>query len=172
VQDYFLSLARAGAWANGILGAELAELSPGQWLREHSALNFKSLAGVANHLLLADHLWLHRLTGEGEALASVAVIAHADIAEFQAARAAQDARVLAFVAGLPPERLGQVLHFRTIEGTPRALPVSLCVGHMLNHQTHHRGQMHALLGVMGIACPDIDLLHSPAAKEAAAQAGA
>jgi len=33
-----------------------------------------------------------------------------------------------------------------------------------NHQTHHRGQLHALLGIHGLKAPNIDLIYSPAAQ--------
>jgi len=36
-----------------------------------------------------------------------------------------------------------------------------------NHQTHHRGQLHALLGVEGIACPNLDLIYYQAAQRGA-----
>lgn len=167
MKKLFLVQALAGAWANDILSAELARLGLAQWTAQ-SAVNFGSMQGIANHLLLADRLWLHRLTGEGEALSSVAAVPCPDVADFVAARREEDARVTVFVRGLDPARLGQTLHFRTIDGTPKALPYFLCVAHFLNHQTHHRGQLHALLGAQGIACPDIDLMYSPAARELAA----
>ena len=36
-----------------------------------------------------------------------------------------------------------------------------CVAHVFKHQTHHRGQMHALLGEHGVKARDIDLLYFP-----------
>ncbi|MFU2208374.1 DinB family protein [Solidesulfovibrio sp. C21] len=38
-----------------------------------------------------------------------------------------------------------------------AKPLALCLAHFFNHQTHHRGQIHGLLGVCGIKAADIDL---------------
>lgn len=152
--------ARASRWANGVLYAELAKLTPTQWTRVTSA-NFGSIQGIANHALLADRLWLHRLTGQGTPLDSVSQVAHADFPALWAARQAQDEDCVAFVEGLTPERLREDLSFRTIEGTPRVLPVGLCVAHLLNHQTHHRGQMHGMLGEFGLTAPDIDLVYYP-----------
>ena len=166
----FLTQALAGQWANGIVNAELAKLAPSQWTQA-CAMNFGSMQGIANHLLLADRLWLHRLGGGGEAPASVAAVPCPEVADYIAARRAQDERVVAFFRALAPERLAETLRFRTIDGTPKALAVALCLAHMLNHQTHHRGQLHALLGVHGQSCPDIDLLYAPEVKMLAAQDG-
>lgn len=157
--------ARASRWANGVLYAELSKLTPTQWTRA-TAANFGSLQGIANHALLADRLWLHRLTGQGAPLASVSHVAHADFAALWTARQAQDEACVAFVEGLTPDRLAEDLRFTTLDGSPRVLPVSLCVAHFLNHQTHHRGQMHAMLGEFGLTPPDIDLLYFPGVQQA------
>ncbi len=156
--------ARASRWANGVLYAELAKLTPTQWTRATTA-NFGSIQGIANHALLADRLWLCRLTGQGAPLTSVSQVVLADFPALWAARQAQDEVNVAFVEGLTPERLDEDLSFRTLEGTPRVLPVSLCVAHFLNHQTHHRGQMHGMLGEFGLTPPDIDLLYYPGAQQ-------
>lgn len=152
--------ARASRWANGLLFAELSKLTPTQWTRVTSA-NFGSIQGIANHALQADRLWLHRLTGQGVPLTSVSQIIHPDFSALQAARRAQDEASVAFIDGLTNERLDEDLHFTTLEGTPRVLPVSLCVAHYLNHQTHHRGQLHGMMGEFGLTPPDIDLLYFP-----------
>jgi len=40
-------------------------------------------------------------------------------------------------------------------------PVWQCVTHMFNHQTHHRGQVHAMLTQAGLEAPVTDLLFMP-----------
>jgi uncharacterized damage-inducible protein DinB len=37
-------------------------------------------------------------------------------------------------------------------------PKALCITHMFNHQTHHRGQVHAMLTQMGVDAPVSDLV--------------
>jgi len=160
----FIAQAHAGRWANQILFAELSKLSPAQWTAE-SAVNFGSVQGIANHLLLADRLWLQRFTGEGEPLKTADAVPYPSLAALQTERESEDERVVAFAEALDPARFGTILRYTTTEGTARALPFGLCVAHFFNHQTHHRGQLHALLGAHGLKCPDIDLLYyAPAAK--------
>lgn len=156
---------RASRWANGLLFAELAKLTPTQWTRVTTA-NYGSIQAIANHALLADRLWLHRFTGLGTPLTSVSQVVHADFPALWAARQAQDEANVAFVEGLTAERLDQELSFRTLDDTPRVLPMSLCLAHFLNHQTHHRGQMHGMLGEFGLTPPDIDLLYFPDWRQA------
>jgi Uncharacterized protein conserved in bacteria len=158
----FHTLALAGRWANGILFAEFAKLSPEQWTRQ-SAVNFGSIQGIANHLLLGDALWLQRFTGEGQPIASVDAVPYPDAAELWRERQSLDERIVAFADALDPAQLDSILRYTTTSGAPKAQPFGLCVAHFFNHQTHHRGQLHALLGAAGVKCPDIDLLYSPAA---------
>jgi uncharacterized damage-inducible protein DinB len=37
-------------------------------------------------------------------------------------------------------------------------PLSLVLAHLFNHQTHHRGQVHALLTGLTGRAPELDLL--------------
>jgi len=40
-------------------------------------------------------------------------------------------------------------------------PMALCVAHFFNHQTHHRGQLHAMLTADGMEAPVSDLFLMP-----------
>jgi uncharacterized damage-inducible protein DinB len=163
VKDHFLTLAKANAWANRILDAELAKLSPGQWTSA-SAANFGSIQGIANHLLLADQAWLHRFGGEGPSPASVDAVLWPEYEAVQAEREALDVRIIDFAEGLDPARLGGTLHYTSMSGVACAEPFLLCLGHFYNHQTFHRGQLHALLGVQRIKAPNLDLIYYQVAQ--------
>lgn len=158
MQPYFLTLARANRWANALLFAELAKLTPAQWVEE-SAVNFGSAQGIANHLLLADQAWLFRFTGQGPSPASIDAAPWPELDQLRAAREAEDARIISFAEGLDPTGLAGDLHYTSMNGTACAEPLALCLGHFFNHQTFHRGQLHALLGVFGIKAPNLDLIY-------------
>lgn len=159
----FRTMALAARWANEILFDEMAKLTEAQWTAE-SAVNFGNMRGIANHLLLADLLWLRRLTGEGPAPVSVDATPFVTLEALRHERRGADERVIAFAEELDPARLATTLRYTTTSGQPKAAPFDLCVAHFFNHQTHHRGQLHAMLGLFGIKCPDIDLIYSPAAS--------
>jgi uncharacterized damage-inducible protein DinB len=49
--------------------------------------------------------------------------------------------------------------YQTLNGTPQRQPMREILAHMFNHQTHHRGQAHMILTVLGVAEPEpLDLL--------------
>ncbi len=150
--------ARANAWANGLLYAELAKLTPGQ-LSQPVGVNFGSILGLANHTILADRVWLQRFSAEGPPVTSASYAAATDFASLRHARKAEDARIVAFAESFNPERLGEMLHYTSMEGTAHTEPLAVCLAHFYNHQTFHRGQLHALAGVLGLSVPDLDLIY-------------
>jgi uncharacterized damage-inducible protein DinB len=153
--------ARANRWANGLLYAELAKLSPEQ-LAQGFGVNFGSLLGLMNHTLMADQAWLSRFQGAAP-VGPDTYAAVTDFAALRKLREAEDGRIVDFCEKLDTARLSEMLHYANLKGEPRSQPFALCLTHFFNHQTFHRGQMHALLGVLGIEAPDLDLIFYQAA---------
>ncbi|EFL50103.1 DinB family protein [Solidesulfovibrio fructosivorans JJ]] len=157
MKTIFTTLARYNRWANARLYAELGKLTPEQ-LTAPSEVNFGSILAIANHLVLADRLWLNRFTGGGAPVPTIDAVPYPDLADLAAARSIEEERAEAFARGLDPARLESTLRYTTTEGTAMATPLALCLTHFFNHQTHHRGQIHGLLGACGIKAADIDLI--------------
>jgi uncharacterized damage-inducible protein DinB len=44
-------------------------------------------------------------------------------------------------------------------GEAMRLPLGLALAHFFNHQTHHRGQAHAMLSGTNVPPPPLDLLY-------------
>jgi uncharacterized damage-inducible protein DinB len=44
-------------------------------------------------------------------------------------------------------------------GEDKRTPMIQVLGHVFNHQTHHRGQVHALLSGTSVAPPSLDLIY-------------
>lgn len=121
---------------------------------------FGSLHGTLCHLLWADRQWMSRLGGwEKPAVAgrdSAGMIE--DFAELRAAREAADAGIEAWAAGLDAARLaGSLSWYSGALGRDQTQPFWVLVTHLFNHQTHHRGQAHALLTRAGQKTGDTDL---------------
>lgn len=158
MKAHFDNLARYNEWANRRLYAAAAELSDTQYRADRGAF-FKSMHGTLNHLLVTDRIWMKRITGQGDAPDRLDAILFDDFSELRAAREAEDARIIAHITRLAEEQLAGVIRYRRVS-TPdlheQALAAALA--HLFNHQTHHRGQVHAILtGLVGRA-PVLDLL--------------
>lgn len=158
MDKYFSVLANYNAWANGVLLQDAAKAGADE-LNADQGANFSSIMGILNHLILADRLWLFRFTGQGEAPSSVGGIPFPDFVELTSARRELDARIVKYASTLTEEILARQLHFTTTEGVPFTESMRLLLVHFFNHQTHHRGQIHALLGRLGVTPRDLDLAY-------------
>jgi uncharacterized damage-inducible protein DinB len=157
--EHYRMFAHYNAWANSRLYETAARLSGEQYRADRGAF-FKSVHGTLNHLLVTDRIWMHRFTGEGDAPNRLDAILFETFDELRAARKAEDRRILGFVEGLDDRRIEGTIKYRRVS-SPEAFEQALApaLAHWFNHQTHHRGQVHALLtGLLGQA-PELDLLY-------------
>jgi uncharacterized damage-inducible protein DinB len=146
------------AWANDRLYEAVARLSTEQYRADRGAF-FKSVHGTLNHLLVTDRIWMQRFTGTGDAPGRLDAILFETFEELRAARAAEDRRIVSFVDGLDDARIAATIKYRRVS-SPQEFEQQLApaLAHWFNHQTHHRGQVHALLtGLVGEAV-ELDLL--------------
>jgi len=146
------------AWANGRLCEAAARLSPEQYRADRGAF-FKSVHGSLNHLLAPDRIWMQRFTGQGDAPDRLDAILFETFAELRAAREAEDRRIVDFVNGLDDARIAGTIKYRRVT-SPEQFEQQLApaLAHWFNHQTHHRGQVHALLTGLAGKAPELDLL--------------
>lgn len=154
----FPMLAAYNGWANRRLYDAAATLDDAQYRADRGAF-FKSVHGTLNHLLVTDRIWMQRFTREGDAPDRLDAILFEDLAGLRPAREAEDVRIVRYVGGLGPEALAGTVSYRRVS-TPEAFtqPLGLALLHLFNHQTHHRGQVHALLTGLTGRAPSLDLL--------------
>ncbi|RYG71458.1 DUF664 domain-containing protein [bacterium] len=157
VTEIFRTFSTYNQWINQSLLEACYKLSDEDRKRDTGA-PFRSIHGIWNHLLLTDRGWLARFAGEPFPYPSLALILYDDFEELRAERAKTDAEIEAFVASLTPERLGESLTF-TLMSRPQQVSLTFYIGAMqlFNHQTHHRGQITALLEQLGGDCGVTDL---------------
>jgi uncharacterized damage-inducible protein DinB len=121
---------------------------------------FGSIHGTLNHLLWADQAWMSRFAGwpKPAVPGTDSARLYDDFALMQAKRAEIDAGIEAWAAGLTDDGLaGELTWFSGIAQREVTAPKSIVLIHMFNHQTHHRGQAHALLTSAGEKTGDTDL---------------
>jgi uncharacterized damage-inducible protein DinB len=158
MKSHFSMLARYNVWANSRLYAHASHL-PDEAFRRDVGAYFKSLHATLNHLLVADRIWMRRLSGTGDHPNALNAILFEDFAPLRAARVAEDQRIVDFVEGLEPSDIERELSFESLKGVAQRQPIRAVLAHLFNHQTHHRGQAHAILTQVGVAEPDsLDLL--------------
>lgn len=158
MKEHFALMATYNAWANVRLYRMAGQLSDEQYRRDVSAY-FKSLHGTLNHLLAADRIWLRRLTGTGVVPTRLDAILYEDLSGLTEARRAEDERLVSFVENQTNEQLDAAIEYRTLNGAPQQQKLREVLAHLFNHQTHHRGQAHAILTALDVKEPDsLDVL--------------
>ena len=158
MKAHFELSARYNQWVNARLYRMACALLEEAY-RKNVGVYFGSLHGTLNHILVGDRIWLRRMIGSGDHPHKLDAILFEDLPSLHAARQAEDERILSFVAGLSESDFETTLDYRTLNGTPQRQPLREILAHFFNHQTHHRGQAHAILTVLGVTEPDpLDLL--------------
>ena len=157
MSDRYPVLARYNAWANHHL-YHAVEALPEAEFRADRGVFFKSLRGTLNHILVTDRVWLARFTGAEAGPLRLDTILHDDFDGLHAARQAEDTRIITFVDGLDAAALERSFTYRRMS-SPETYSGTLgpALDHLFNHQTHHRGQAHAVLTGLGAEAPALDL---------------
>ena len=145
------------AWCNERLYDAAARVDDGEYRRDRGAF-FKSLHGTLNHILVADRIWMRRFTGVGEAPPSLDTILHDGFEDLRSARRSQDVLINRYIDGLDQEKLTGLLRYRKMTTPVRTIeqPLAPTLDHFFNHQTHHRGQAHAMLAGTSVKPPQLD----------------
>lgn len=157
------TMARYNRWQNNSLAAAADKLSDEERGRDRGAF-FGSIAGTLNHLLWGDTIWMSRLDGWAPPAGGIAESPRltADWGAWKAARRDADARIADWADRLADADLqGELAWFSRALGREVEKPKWLCVQHFFNHQTHHRGQVHAMITAAGGRPDDTDLFIMP-----------
>lgn len=161
--DWCRVMARYNRWQNRA-AVEAAGTLPPEMREAGRGAFWGSIRGTLSHLLWADHVWMSRLDGwdaPDVALPDSAGFV-TDWADLRARRQITDARISRWTQALTDEALaGDLTWNSSLSGREMTMPRALCVLHMFNHQTHHRGQIHAMLTAAGADPGATDLFLMP-----------
>lgn len=156
LKAHFDQLAAYNRWANRRIYDDAASL-PDEVRKRPVGLFFGSVHGTLNHLLVTDYIWMRRFTSEGLQPERLNQILFENFSELRAAREREDEQIFKFVTGL--DGYDQQLEYQNSTGRTFRQSLGSALTHWFNHQTHHRGQVHAGLTIAGIREPaSLDLL--------------
>ncbi len=156
---YLRIQAHANRLSNHRLHGAMAALSRAEFHAPRTSF-FPSLAETLNHILLVDLYYVGALHGEPDLRAAAdGFVPSEEIGALAARQAASDARLVAFCDALDAalDREVQMPRDTHIQRDR----VGHVLAHLFNHQTHHRGQAHAMLAGSAIAPPQLDEFMMP-----------
>ena len=162
--QYVRTMAAYNVWQNKQL-VDYLKVMPFEELTQERGAFFGSIFGTLNHLLWGDTLWLNRF--DPSVLAPEAAMEHSTtlyptFATWSAQRFRVDGRITLWAERLKSIDLrGDLTMFSRVLQRDTTKPMGECVVHFFNHQTHHRGQIHAMLTAAGSDAPVSDLFFMP-----------
>jgi uncharacterized damage-inducible protein DinB len=156
---YIRTMAEYNAEMNRRLYAAAARLSDAERRLPRGAF-WGSIHGTFNHLLWGDQQWMSRFDNwpkpEVAIKQSAGVID--DFEVLRDMREKADADISRWAAQVEKAWLAEdLVWFSGAAGREVRAPKRLLVTHFFNHQTHHRGQVHAMLTAAGQQTGDTDL---------------
>ena len=151
----YRAMAYNNLWANHRLLTACAGLSQADFVAPRTGF-FPSLRATLNHILIVDHFYIDAM--EGGTLGPAAWADREPCATLPALQAAQDAmdrRLIAVVEAAAAADLARVVAVHRGSRIQRERLDRLLL-HLFQHQTHHRGQAHAMLSGTAVAPPQLD----------------
>ena len=152
----FRAMAYNNAWANHRLLGACAGLTQAEFDATRTSF-FPSLKATLNHILVIDWFYVDGL--EGGTLGPAAwrdPTPCATVAALQRAQATVDRRLIAVCAALTETALSGDAHVHRGDGRIQVERRDRLLLHLFQHQTHHRGQAHAMLAGTGVKPPQLD----------------
>ncbi len=118
---------------------------------------FPSLAETLNHILGVDGYYVGVLFGDADLVGHWERFVPLDtLPEIAAAQLRVDERLIAFCAGLDAAGCARVVEMPRLHGRIQRDRAANVLAHLHQHQTHHRGQVHAMLSGTEVKPPQLD----------------
>ncbi|TQV78442.1 DinB family protein [Denitrobaculum tricleocarpae] len=152
--EALIEMARNSAWANYRLLSACCDLSQAEFIAERTGF-FPSISETLNHNLQVDCFYIDALEGNPMGPASRTLPPEPTAPALMEAQRKWDQRLITFCEALMPQDLqAEVRLVREedlqLERTDRVLL------HLFQHQTHHRGQAHAMMSATSVSPPQLD----------------
>jgi uncharacterized damage-inducible protein DinB len=143
------------AWASERVVKAAGELTEEELTRDFGTAD-GSVLGTLVHTFAADRIWLWRLAGGSQP----GFINDADrhLSVLQTDWPALHQRWREWATRVTDESVREPWSYSDMKGRPWTQPIWQLVLHMVNHGTHHRGQVSGFLRSMGHTPPATDLV--------------
>lgn len=160
---------------NKLMNAKLYDLASNlleEELKKNYGSFFGSLFNTLNHLVLADKIWLNRFATQNTRFSSLTSeileipngfkslnqIVFEDFQELKAHRIKMDLAIETMFKEMPEDFPNTIIKYANTQGVEREHVAWISLTHFFNHQTHHRGQITAILSQMGLDYGVTDLI--------------
>ena len=142
------------AWANARALKACAALTPEEQTQDFKTSD-KSILGTLAHCYRAERIWLKRLHNEK---ADFKVEGDDTLIALQQNWPALQSGWSDWARMLTDESANADFSYSDLKGNPWTQPIWTIVMHVVNHSTHHRGQVVGFIRSLGQQPPNVDLI--------------
>ncbi len=136
------------AVAEGLLAEQLHQMQGHGWGDVH---------GTLVHMMSSEWVWLQRWHGTSPN-------GHLDKADFPSLASLKkrwsevETEMRAFIEGQDEEGLQSEITYSNFKGETFHVPLWQMLAHIVNHETHHRGELAAMYALMGVTHPEEEMI--------------
>ncbi len=143
-------------WATNQILQETTPLPSEQLVRDLKS-SFHSIYDTLVHIFQADSIWLDRLEGRPTGA----------LADYEAPGCTFELRdawmgildkMVCWAEGLSEADWSREMSYKNLAGTPYNTPLWQMALHIVNHGSHHRGQITSMLRQLGLKPVNLDLI--------------
>ncbi len=156
IKDYIKQAYDYTYWANRRYFAVAEKLSRAQFQQGHGH-SWGDVHGTLVHMMSSEWVWMQRWHGASPR-------GHLDKGDFPTLAALKkrwgqvEAEMRAFIEAQTDESLQSVITYSNFSGETFRVPLWQMLAHVVNHETHHRGELAAMYAVMNVAHPEEELI--------------
>lgn len=161
--EYLQRMARYNRWQNESVYRAASSLNDHDRRLDRGSF-FKSIHATLSHIIWADHVWMSRISDWAlpDMGISRSVELFTDWDVLQRERKFADHRFISWADSASPDVVqGELTWFSGAMQKQMSMPKAVCIMQIFNHQTHHRGQVHAMLTSAGASLDDTDIPFMP-----------
>ncbi|MBS1827161.1 MAG: DinB family protein [Acidobacteria bacterium] len=138
------------AWASARMVEAASRLTEEELNRDHKSAD-KSVLGTLVHVFAADRVWYARVTG-------APITKFIDESDYQLTVLQTEWPGLHqwWTEYLDTADLSAIISYKDMKGNSHQSPLWQILLHVINHGTHHRGMVAAMMRAMGHAPPALD----------------
>jgi uncharacterized damage-inducible protein DinB len=143
--DYLIRLFHYNDWANA------RQLSVLPQVIESRPKSHK----IMTHIVMTQRLWLIRITGIGEKPELWEPVAVPELIRLSSGSTTDWIR---YLGSLGDDDLDRLISYHNFKGIPYQNTVRDIAAHVVNHSSHHRGQVNLLIREAGLKPPLVDYI--------------
>jgi uncharacterized damage-inducible protein DinB len=168
--DHYRRYSRYNAWLNQSLLEASLGLPKAEQDKDQNIF-FQSLTGSWNHIMVGDLLWLNRLAKIFPILddqmdqwpkpTKLNQMLYSNLEDLAKPRQQLDELIIQWCDFLRESDCEDRLQYHNSQEELQVRPLPDVLQHLFNHQTHHRGQISAVLSQLGIDYGTTDFIAMP-----------